>query len=160
MPDATAGTAIAAGAPEGAGDRDEAILTVSDLELSFGGVRALAGTDLDVLRGSITALIGPNGAGKTTLFNAITGFYAVDRGEAFFDGQALVGKPPLDCLRLAAGDGKGSDTAQFQAKVAGLDAGDLVQSFAELSKWVAVALTFLSGWLYLWKNRRLYLQDL
>src|SRR5438094_3844892 len=29
--------------------------------------------------------------------------------------------------------------------------------FAELSKWVAVALTFLSGWLYLWKNRRLYL---
>ena len=35
-----------------------------------------------------------------------------------------------------------------------------VQSFAELSKWVAVALTFLSGWLYLWKNRRLYLQDL
>ena len=100
MPDATAGTAIAAGAPAGAGDRDEAILTVSDLELSFGGVRALAGTDLDVLRGSITALIGPNGAGKTTLFNAITGFYAVDRGEAFFDGQSLVGKPPHAIARL------------------------------------------------------------
>ena len=100
MPDATAGTAIAAGAPAGAGDRDEAILTVSDLELSFGGVRALAGTDLDVLRGSITALIGPNGAGKTTLFNAITGFYAVDRGEAFFDGQSLVGKPAHAIARL------------------------------------------------------------
>lgn len=100
MPDATAGTAIAAGAPAGAGDRDEAILTVSDLELSFGGVRALAGTDLDVLRGSITALIGPNGAGKTTLFNAITGFYAADRGEAFFDGQPLLGKPPHAIARL------------------------------------------------------------
>ena len=100
MPDATVGTATVAGAPEGAGDRDEAILTVSDLELSFGGVRALAGTDLDVLRGSITALIGPNGAGKTTLFNAITGFYAVDRGEAFFDGQSLVGKPPHAIARL------------------------------------------------------------
>jgi branched-chain amino acid transport system ATP-binding protein len=100
VPDATAGTATVAGAPEGAGDRDEAILTVSDLELSFGGVRALAGTDLDVLRGSITALIGPNGAGKTTLFNAITGFYAVDRGEAFFDGQSLVGKPAHAIARL------------------------------------------------------------
>ena len=100
MPDATVGTATVAGAPESAGDRDEAILTVSDLELSFGGVRALAGTDLDVLRGSITALIGPNGAGKTTLFNAITGFYAVDRGEAFFDGQPLVGKPAHAIARL------------------------------------------------------------
>jgi CDP-diacylglycerol--glycerol-3-phosphate 3-phosphatidyltransferase len=35
-----------------------------------------------------------------------------------------------------------------------------VESFAELSKWVAVALTFVSGWLYLWRNRQLYLQDL
>jgi CDP-diacylglycerol--glycerol-3-phosphate 3-phosphatidyltransferase len=35
-----------------------------------------------------------------------------------------------------------------------------VQWFAELSKWVAVGLTFLSGWLYLWRNRHLYLQDL
>jgi hypothetical protein len=31
---------------------------------------------------------------------------------------------------------------------------------AELSIWVAVALTFISGWLYLWRNRALYLQDL
>src|SRR2546428_6211002 len=32
--------------------------------------------------------------------------------------------------------------------------------FTEASKWVAVALTFISGWLYLWKNRAIYLQDL
>ena len=32
--------------------------------------------------------------------------------------------------------------------------------FAELAMWVAVALTFVSGWLYLWRNRDLYLQDL
>jgi CDP-diacylglycerol--glycerol-3-phosphate 3-phosphatidyltransferase len=32
--------------------------------------------------------------------------------------------------------------------------------FTELAKWVAVALTFISGWLYLWRNRELYLQDL
>jgi CDP-diacylglycerol---glycerol-3-phosphate 3-phosphatidyltransferase len=35
-----------------------------------------------------------------------------------------------------------------------------VEWFAELSKWVAVALTFISGWLYLWRNRAIYLQDL
>jgi len=33
-------------------------------------------------------------------------------------------------------------------------------SFEEAAKWVAVALTFISGWLYLWRNRALYLQDL
>jgi CDP-diacylglycerol--glycerol-3-phosphate 3-phosphatidyltransferase len=33
-------------------------------------------------------------------------------------------------------------------------------SFQEVAKWVAVVLTFISGWLYLWKNRALYLQDL
>jgi CDP-diacylglycerol--glycerol-3-phosphate 3-phosphatidyltransferase len=32
--------------------------------------------------------------------------------------------------------------------------------FTEAAKWLAVALTFVSGWLYLWKNRPLYLQDL
>ena len=35
-----------------------------------------------------------------------------------------------------------------------------IEWFAELAKWVAVALTFISGWLYLWRNRALYLQDL
>ena len=35
-----------------------------------------------------------------------------------------------------------------------------VESFAELAKWVAVILTFISGWLYLWRNRAIYLQDL
>jgi CDP-diacylglycerol--glycerol-3-phosphate 3-phosphatidyltransferase len=35
-----------------------------------------------------------------------------------------------------------------------------VKRLAEISVWVAVALTFISGWLYLWKNRALYLQDM
>ena len=100
MADAVASAPLRSDAPDGAGDRDQAILTVSGLELSFGGVQALAGADLEVYRGSITALIGPNGAGKTTLFNAITGFYAADRGEAFFDGQPLLGKPPHAIARL------------------------------------------------------------
>ena len=35
-----------------------------------------------------------------------------------------------------------------------------VEKFTELAKWVAVALTVVSGWLYLWRNRGIYLQDL
>jgi len=35
-----------------------------------------------------------------------------------------------------------------------------IQWFTELSKWLAVALTFISGWMYLWRNRAIYLQDL
>jgi neutral amino acid transport system ATP-binding protein len=98
--DARTGASTHAAATDATDDRDRAILSVSGLELRFGGVRALAGTDLEVRRGSITALIGPNGAGKTTLFNAITGFYRVDRGNAFFDGKPVLGKPPHLIARL------------------------------------------------------------
>jgi len=52
----------------------DAILSVRDIRLSFGGVAALDGATFDVARGGITGIIGPNGAGKTTLFDCISGF--------------------------------------------------------------------------------------
>ena len=51
------------------------ILAIERLSLSFGGVKALAGVDLTVRRGSISGIIGPNGAGKTSLLNCIAGFW-------------------------------------------------------------------------------------
>jgi branched-chain amino acid transport system permease protein len=51
-----------------------AVLRVSDLSVSFGGVRAVREVSLEVRDGELVGLIGPNGAGKTTLVDALTGF--------------------------------------------------------------------------------------
>ncbi|WP_114194719.1 ABC transporter ATP-binding protein [Edaphovirga cremea] len=56
------------------------ILSVEHLMMHFGGIKALNDVNLEVKRGSITALIGPNGAGKTTVFNCLTGFYKATGG--------------------------------------------------------------------------------
>jgi len=58
----------------------DAILRVEHLMMRFGGIKALNDVNLEVERGSITALIGPNGAGKTTVFNCLTGFYKATGG--------------------------------------------------------------------------------
>lgn len=65
------------------------ILSLDNLCLSFGGVRALSNVSFDVMEGSITSVIGPNGAGKTSLFNCISGFYKPDEGEVKFLGQSV-----------------------------------------------------------------------
>lgn len=63
------------------------LLEAIDLQLSFGGIRALTGVSLTARRGEITAIIGPNGAGKTSLFNTISGFYRPQHGSIVFEGS-------------------------------------------------------------------------
>ncbi|HCM9193061.1 ATP-binding cassette domain-containing protein [Enterobacter cloacae] len=63
------------------------ILSVEHLMMHFGGIRALNDVNLNVQRGSITALIGPNGAGKTTVFNCLTGFYKASGGSIQFTAR-------------------------------------------------------------------------
>jgi branched-chain amino acid transport system ATP-binding protein len=65
------------------------MLEVKSVHKSFGGLMAVNDCSLSVREGSITGLIGPNGAGKTTLFNLITGFYKVDSGEIYFNGERI-----------------------------------------------------------------------
>jgi branched-chain amino acid transport system ATP-binding protein len=63
------------------------------VSVSFGGVRAVAGVDLEIQEGELVGLIGPNGAGKTTFIDAITGFVRY-QGEVELGGTRLDGRPP------------------------------------------------------------------
>lgn len=65
----------------------DSILRVEHLMMHFGGIKALNDVNLEVERGSITALIGPNGAGKTTVFNLLTKVYQPTHGTILLDGQ-------------------------------------------------------------------------
>ena len=69
-------------------------LVTNGLTKRFGGVVAVDHLDLDVAEGSIHSIIGPNGAGKTTIFNCITGFYAPEDGEIWFNGRRIDGVTP------------------------------------------------------------------
>jgi branched-chain amino acid transport system ATP-binding protein len=76
----------------------EALLTLRELTMDFGGLRAIDQLSLEVFPGEIVALIGPNGAGKTTLFNCLTGVYRPTGGEMQLhppgrDSQRLNGLP-------------------------------------------------------------------
>jgi ABC-type branched-subunit amino acid transport system ATPase component len=70
------------------------LLELSDVSLSFGGLKVVDRLNLRVKQGEIVSVIGPNGAGKTTLFNLITGIYRPDTGDIHFDGQSIVGLEP------------------------------------------------------------------
>lgn len=69
--------------------------------LARGSTTALAGVDLEIPRGGVTALLGPNGAGKTTLLKVLSGLALPDAGEIRVDGEDLTGK--ADQLRRRMG---------------------------------------------------------
>jgi ABC-type branched-subunit amino acid transport system ATPase component/ABC-type branched-subunit amino acid transport system permease subunit len=73
------------GAPNGAAGA----LTLEQVALSFGGVHAIDGLDLEIQPGQVHGLIGPNGSGKTTTLNVISGYYAQQSGAVRLNGTAL-----------------------------------------------------------------------
>src|SRR5210317_1864011 len=66
-----------------------AILDISNVSKSFGGVKANVDISMSVEQGSIVGLIGPNGSGKTTLFNSIVGTYPIDSGSIKFNDREV-----------------------------------------------------------------------
>ena len=69
-------------------------LNVSDVTLSFGGLKALSSVDMKIEPGLITSVIGPNGAGKTSILNCISGFYHPTRGKIFYNEKELTHASP------------------------------------------------------------------
>ena len=67
--------------------RGEVLLSVENVSLSFGGVRAITDVSFDIRKGEIRAIIGPNGAGKTSMLNVINGFYHPQEGAIWFRGK-------------------------------------------------------------------------
>ena len=63
------------------------LLSVRNLVVNYGAIKALQGLDLDVYAGEIVAVIGANGAGKSTLMNAVMGSVPRAGGEVFLEGR-------------------------------------------------------------------------
>src|SRR3981081_1671838 len=78
---------------------DELLLSVEDVSLSFGGVKAVTGVSFDIRKGEIRAIIGPNGAGKTSMLNIINGFYHPQGGRITFKGKARSHMRPYEAAR-------------------------------------------------------------
>jgi branched-chain amino acid transport system ATP-binding protein len=66
----------------------DAVITVQDVSVEFGGVKALSNVNFSVRKNEIVSIIGPNGAGKTTLLNCINGFYKPTSGTIHLGGDA------------------------------------------------------------------------
>jgi len=93
-----------------------AVLQVSNLRKSFGGIAAVDDVSFEVREGEILGIIGPNGSGKSTLFNCVLGQLRPNGGEVRIDGNLTTGMRACDLNRLGV-------SRTFQ----------LLQVFAELS---------------------------
>ena len=70
----------------------ETVLKIENLGISFGGLKAVDGLNMEIKEKQLYGLVGPNGAGKTTVFNMITGVYKPTTGKFYLCGEDLTGK--------------------------------------------------------------------
>ncbi|MBQ0163020.1 MAG: ABC transporter ATP-binding protein [Treponema sp.] len=70
------------------------MLSVKDLHVSYGAIKALRGISFDVNEGEIISLIGSNGAGKTTTLHAVSNIIKKQSGTVSFNGQDITDMQP------------------------------------------------------------------
>jgi len=75
------------------GEKEEALLSVEELEVGYGPFRVLMGVSIVVRRGEVVAVVGANGAGKSTLLNTIAGLLLPRRGRILFEGEDVTRVP-------------------------------------------------------------------
>ena len=76
------------------------IISVKNLQKSFGGLKAVDVNELTFMEGQLTSIIGPNGAGKTTFFDLISGFQNADSGEVFLNEKNISSSQPYKIARM------------------------------------------------------------
>lgn len=79
------------------------LLSIRDVSVVFGGVRALDRVSFDIHEGQILGLIGPNGAGKTTLFNCLSRLYQPSAGDISMEGRSILSRPPHRIAEIGIG---------------------------------------------------------
>lgn len=77
----------------------EPLLTLTEVDKTFGGLLAVNNLSINIYKGQIYGLIGPNGAGKTTVFNLITGVYPCTKGSIFSESIDLTQLKPHAIIR-------------------------------------------------------------
>ena len=75
------------------------LLQAKDLRISFYGVQAADGVNLEIREGEFLAIIGPNGSGKTTFLNLCTGYLRPSSGEVYLDGKPITAMAPRTIAR-------------------------------------------------------------
>jgi branched-chain amino acid transport system ATP-binding protein len=75
------------------------LFTVENLQINFGGIRAVDGVSFSVDAGQVFTIIGPNGAGKTTIFNLVSRIYDSSGGRMLFAGEDITRVPPHEIAR-------------------------------------------------------------
>ena len=76
------------------------ILSLENISLNFGGIKAVDEVSLDVKEGEIFALIGPNGAGKSTMFNIISRYYTQSNGSIIYRNESIDGLQPHQLSKI------------------------------------------------------------
>ncbi len=79
------------------------MLTITNLHVYYGAIRALEGISLEVQQGEIVTMIGANGAGKSTTIRSISGLVRPREGAILFEGQPLHRLPPHQIVKLGVG---------------------------------------------------------
>ncbi len=79
------------------------MLSISNLNVSFGGIRALSLDKFNLSKNELRVIIGPNGAGKSTFMDILCGKTSPSGGNAIFKGINLIGKSEIEIARLGIG---------------------------------------------------------
>ena len=79
---------------------DVETLTVDNVTVTFGALKALSDVSFTVQPGAVHAVIGPNGAGKSTMFNVLSGVYRASAGEVRLGDTVLNGLRPHRIAKL------------------------------------------------------------